>query len=543
MINEFHITGPPGTGKTSYLSKQVERAVEKHGAENVIVASYTKAAATELNRRQLPIPRENIGTLHALCYRALCSQSRNIPEIAEVNAKSFNEEYPHYAITPNSQSGMDEMAVDASFSSEGDEFLNAYNLQRAKCLPLELMNENLIKWVKTWERWKTANNYVDFADMISLSLTFQDPLPGNPRVGIFDEVQDFNRQELNLIRHWSQFQDYILLAGDPDQSIYDFAGSDPEVFSGSPVPQSNKRLLKQSWRLPRKVHEYSQKWIRQIKNREDVEFNYKQGEEGSVSYLNATYKTPDAAIELAERYARDGKTVMLLTSCSYMLDQIKAQLRGAGLPFFNPYRAVRGDWNPLGNFHNKRAGRTSTRERLLSFLNTVDCGGKQYWSIEDLASWLELVKTRGILKKGAKEKIELIMDDIKGFYRETDDSFYQEIFEDFALEKALQRDLPWFMESLLAAKKKVAEYPLTVYRKHGRKALEEKPKIIVGTIHSTKGGEADCTILFPDLSLGAMEEYQRHRDSVIRTFYVGMTRAKESLILCKPRSSLSVKFN
>lgn len=44
------------TGKTTYLSKQIEHAAEKHGSENVVVASYTKAAATVLNRRQLPIP-------------------------------------------------------------------------------------------------------------------------------------------------------------------------------------------------------------------------------------------------------------------------------------------------------------------------------------------------------------------------------------------------------------------------------------------------------------------------------------------------------
>jgi DNA helicase II / ATP-dependent DNA helicase PcrA len=84
---------------------------------------------------------------------------------------------------------------------------------------------------------------------------------------------------------------------------------------------------------------------------------------------------------------------------------------------------------------------------------------------------------------------------------------------------------------------------LTVLSRHGRKALEEKPKIAIGTIHSVKGGEADAVILFPDISLAAAENYEKEKDAIIRTFYVGMTRSKQSLYLCKPSSNLSVKFN
>ena len=95
----------------------------------------------------------------------------------------------------------------------------------------------------------------------------------------------------------------------------------------------------------------------------------------------------------------------------------------------------------------------------------------------------------------------------------------------------------------MAARKKAIEYPLSVYRKRGIGALSERPRITIGTIHSTKGGEHDIVMLFPDLSVAGFNEYRsQNRDPVIRTFYVGMTRAKETLLLCKPMSNLAVRY-
>jgi superfamily I DNA/RNA helicase len=67
--------------------------------------------------------------------------------------------------------------------------------------------------------------------------------------------------------------------------------------------------------------------------------------------------------------------------------------------------------------------------------------------------------------------------------------------------------------------------------------------VIVGTIHSVKGGEADVVFLFPDVSRAANTAYQRfgpERDSVIRLFYVGVTRARKTLYICQRESSMAV---
>ena len=88
---EFRVFGPPGTGKTTWLVKQVRRAAEKYGGEKVLCCSFTKTAATEMVNRITPpdeeplIPDSSVGTLHAICYRALGS-----PTLAETKISQWN---------------------------------------------------------------------------------------------------------------------------------------------------------------------------------------------------------------------------------------------------------------------------------------------------------------------------------------------------------------------------------------------------------------------------------------------------------------------
>jgi superfamily I DNA/RNA helicase len=67
--------------------------------------------------------------------------------------------------------------------------------------------------------------------------------------------------------------------------------------------------------------------------------------------------------------------------------------------------------------------------------------------------------------------------------------------------------------------------------------------VVVGTIHSVKGGEADAVFLVPDLSTAGDAAYSRNgatRDAVIRLFYVGLTRARETVYICSPESARTV---
>ncbi|HEY3379648.1 MAG TPA: ATP-binding domain-containing protein, partial [Armatimonadota bacterium] len=109
------------------------------------------------------------------------------------------------------------------------------------------------------------------------------------------------------------------------------------------------------------------------------------------------------------------------------------------------------------------------------------------------------------------------------------------ILQAAAIERIVDdQQLHWWERHLNAKWEKRLGYPIAVVRSGRTPKMVSLPRLIVGTIHSVKGGEADVVILLADMSRAGYEAWTRSgegRDAVIRTFYVGMTRARETLLL------------
>ena len=65
--------------------------------------------------------------------------------------------------------------------------------------------------------------------------------------------------------------------------------------------------------------------------------------------------------------------------------------------------------------------------------------------------------------------------------------------------------------------------------------LNEKPRIILSTIHSYKGGEGDNVVLLTDLTTNTHRSYLKNPDDETRLFYVGATRTKDKLHIIRPK--------
>jgi superfamily I DNA/RNA helicase len=518
ISRELRVFGPPGAGKTTYTSRQIGNAVEKYGTNSVIVASFTKTAAAELAGRDLPINREQIGTLHAHCYRVL-----GRPKLAETMVTEWNADFPEFALSGQNAS-MDEAAVDVAYGTDADTYFQWYQVYRAKQMPRELWPVQIRAFAAKWEGWKESTQTIDFTDLIEVSLRDIVRAPGNPQIGFFDEVQDFTPLELALIRKWSEHMDQVVLVGDDDQCLYSFKGSSPDAFLNPPIPDEQKRVLSQSYRVPRAVQEIAQRWIEQVSLREPKEYKPRDVD-GRVRVLhNGSFNNPELLLQDAEQYLINGKTVMFLSTCSYMLDPMKAVLRRDGIPFHNPFRRSRGDWNPL------TPGRgTSSADRLLAFLRMDESTwGDQarVWAPVDVQKWSEVIKTHGTMKRGARDVLDGLTDtlDAEGVI-----NVLAEWMNEDALMSAMTMDLDWFERNLLAAKA----------------TLRAKPLVMLGTIHSVKGGEADVVYLMPDLSVAGMREWSgaaEQKDAVVRQMYVGLTRCKEELVICQPGSPYYVNL-
>lgn len=539
ITSEYRIWGPPGTGKTTNLTRQIRRAVDRFGPDSVLVTSFSRAAAAELAGRDLPISPERIGTLHAHCYRAL-----GAPQIAEANVDEWNRQYPHLQITPvrkqNKLDGEEAGEEDGRIRS-GDLWLQELNRFRGLMIPVEGWSANLRDFAARWKEYKDALALLDFTDLIETCYRDIAAAPKRPAVIFADEAQDLNRMQLALIRKWGRHCNYFIVCGDEDQTIYSFSGASPDAMLDPDIPDDHKIILKQSYRVPRVVHAAADKFIRQVTRRQEKAY-LPRPEDGAClrGPLNASYKSPDYwVVKTVAEHAANGQTVMVLASCAYMLEPLVAVLRKDAIPFHNPYRRSNGYWNPI------RLGRKgSTANRILALLAAhPDFGDdRRDWTLGDLALWAEWLQSKGILKHGAKKRLHAA-DAAAPATIETLDG----VFEHGALESLLEafegdyrRLLGWWRRRLTADVHKRIQFPTEITLAHGPSALLEPPKVIVGTIHSVKGGEADVVFLFPDLSDSGLTAYRRHgppRDAVIRTFYVGMTRARERLYLCAPDSA------
>ena len=333
--------GPPGCGKTTWLSRQVARAVEAD--RNPMICSLTKAAAAEVAGRDLPIPPANIGTLHAQCYQALGNHP--IAE-SKLHIEDWNQRCPAYTLSFGAADRhVDEDNIDPPTGTDGDRFMREYQAHRAR-LTTDSMPAPVVAFADCWKAWKKHNSLIDFTDMIEIALQDCDQAPTRPDVIFVDEAQDLDHLQMALMRKWGAAAGQLIVVGDPDQNIYRWRGSDPTAFTNPPLPQEFEHVLSQSFRLPKEVHSQAVAWINQAQNRKPIVYRPRNAD-GQCTYSNANFVQPGPAVDDATKHMADGRSVMFLTSCSYMLDNLITLLRQEGIPFHNPQRRSNGAWNPF----------------------------------------------------------------------------------------------------------------------------------------------------------------------------------------------------
>lgn len=525
--NEYRVIGPPGTGKTTYLSRQVERAVD--AGRRVLVTSLTKAAAQEIGGRLETgwgFSQEQVGTLHSHCFRALGRPNMvGKKEHLEDWNSTIAAKNPGWRLSLSVFGGKSDS--DRSPMDRGDELYESVQVLRARMRPQEMWPATLASFWKAFAGWKSLNGLLDFGDLIEHCVVDRVPAPFAPEVIFVDEAQDHDRLELQLVRQWSKAAEKVIICGDPDQNLYEWRGAEPAEFYASEIPPQNTRVLAQSYRVPRAVWEKAQEIIGLAPDRVPVEYR-PTDQEGACFAYDATIRESHRLCEEAGEIADTGRSVMILTSCEYMLAGVLRYLRMAGIPFGNYYAKHRGNLNPLG------VGRgIGCAQRLAAFLVAFGEGARR-WTWRELEWWTDSLSVDGLFVRGARKQIEAAAsttpdEQVGG------DLFRSLLAPGGAEELRLANDGPveWYRRRLNASRLASFQFPLLVANRSGAEALVKPPGVCVGTIHSVKGGEADVVFLFPDLSPQGFATLEDNPASLARQFYVGATRAKEELRLCR----------
>lgn len=548
MPNRYMLLGPPGTGKTSTLVNQVAKWATEYGPESLLLASFTRAGAKELAGRANPVSpefrhlrlRENqMGTLHAHALRAI----GKCRIVGGSLLKEWNEEFP--ALPIHSRSSITEDVFDTSAPAaggEGSRLLGLLSMFRSKMVPEVERPFEVIEFGRLWEAWKRGNDAYDFDDLIERAVAERALPPDDAINFICDEAQDFTMLDMSLVHLWSERMENVLLAGDDDQAIYGFRGGDHRAMSVGFIDDATVRVLRQSWRVPRAVHGAAVSWVGQLQGRRiEKEYEPRDADGAVLLRHDASWENCLPVIrEIEKQIVEDAKVhsgnkVMVLASCGYMLKPLCAALRERGIGFHNPYQQEQGAWNPLRSGSDSRV---TVLDRVLAFLrpNVVVHGEKAaMWTYGELARWTADIRVGTVMARGAKKKI--LAEDPLGV---VDSGLLSEWFlplwdaDDWQAMRS--GDIDWFLGALTDSARK--RYGLVVRMvQRDPVSVLSKPEVIVGTVHSVKGGEADHVHLFPDLSREGMLAWQRGRegaDEVVRMFYVGMTRAFDTLTVWGP---------
>lgn len=528
---EYQLIGAPGAGKTTTLSRVwLPRAVERWGKDAVTVCSMTKAAATEIASRDSGVPRESVGTLHALCFRGL-----GRPEIAEAHIDEWNAHAPELALG-GGEPALDEPDSDTRMGGRpGDQAMAACQIFRHRLVPRESWPDHLRRFQLKWDAWCRDNSYTDYTGLIERALEGSPTAPGSPRVLVVDEAQDSTALELRLIRRWAESAEYVVMAGDPWQCIYTFRGAEPDAFVGHDVPEEDRRFLWQSYRCPRAVHAAAMKLVAQARKQMPHKFEPRDAD-GLLVRSPAQLGLPESVL----RHVEAGRSTMMLATCGFQVDSICRALRHEGIPFHNPYRETNGRWNPL------RGG----AKRMASFLRPSPDAwgpGARSWTWKELSDWAEMCKADGTFNTKSKDAIRQAAKASRGAAEspltamEMQGLFTPSAWAELSAirsEPNATKMVAWLKPRMLGSWESRSEYAFKVIAKRGPRALTATPDVIVGTCHSVKGGESSRVVVFPDLSMSGMREWVgTGRDSILRLFYVAFTRARDELVLGSPSSA------
>jgi hypothetical protein len=452
------------------------------------------------------------------------------PPPAETKVREFAKEYhvtdhdfPRQLLNHSDIPSDEEDPIYIENLMSGSKQISNYeiaNIYRQQMIPIDQWDMETRAWFKNWDRWMVETGNMDFTRWLEVARDIR-PLPAQQAI-LVDEAQDHTPLQLAVIRNWNARN--RILIGDDDQNLYEWAGALPEAFFEVDIPAKNERVLSQSYRVPRMVHAEASKLLGYLKRRHPKVYMPRDAD-GEFKRSNYTLLDAEIGSLPEDLLTNPDESYMILTSCAYMQEGLIKVLREQGIPFHNPYRRSNKKWNPLGSAWN----------RLRNY-KKVD-----HWTGGELHSWASQLKATGVYQPGLR-------DIFLSFCKEhAEDNipmdFVYRAFLPGAIDQISKRDLNIFANMRKTGSIGSWEYAIGIMKKYGP---DHRPKLTIGTIHSVKGGQADHVYLFPDLSwagaksLGDNTEYKYER--IIRLFYVGMTRARESLTLCSSYDLNSIKL-
>ena len=564
----------PGSGKTAVITQRTKQLIEYENIDpsNILVITFTRAAAQEMKQRFLAATGEErtkvtFGTFHAIFLMVLKLayhfDSGNI--ISEEQRYQFMREILSYHHLEYRDEGEFIGDVLTEISRVKNEQIPLEHFYSSSC-----GEEVFRKIYREYDERLKRNRLIDFDDMLTYTYELfsqrKDILSAwqkKYRYILIDEFQDINLIQWKIMCMLAAPENNLFVVGDDDQSIYRFRGSKPEIMLGFQkiYPQAKIVNLEVNYRCEPPIVEAAMRLI--THNEERFPKKIRAGKAGKqkvrFQYFEDCYKENAFLAEDIRQTVQNGVplseiAVLFRTNMQpralmeYMVSANLAFQTKDRIPdiyehwiardFFTYIRIAQGsdsraDFLSIMNRPKRYIGRDSLPDETVCFDEWMKLYEEQPWIAERIEKlWYDLKHLSRLSPYAAINYIRrgIGYDDYLAEYAEyrnaNKEDFYEVADEILASAKGYRTFEEWFAH-------------IEEYRQELKRLAQEKRRnqnaVTFATLHSAKGLEFTKVYLI-DVNEGVMpykkavlkQDVEEER----RLFYVGMTRAKESLTIC-----------
>ncbi len=576
----------PGSGKTLVITQRIRYLIEEHQVkpEDILVITFTKAAAVEMQERFLKISNQkgcpvNFGTFHATFFNIL-------KYTYKFTAENIIRERDKYNLIAQIMSKMPpelvcQEAEEDHVQDTGNDTIQRLLSEISKVKnhgirPQELESETVPQAVFEYivVAYKSEMNrrrLIDFDDMVLLC---RDLLLARPEVLklwqerfryiLIDEFQDICPLQYEVVRLLAAPRDNLFIVGDDDQAIYGFRGSKPEIMLNfqKDYPSAKQVLLNVNYRSRRDIVETAGRLIAHNKTRFPKAVETQNSMTGGVKIYSFTSKYQQAknTALLIRQYmeqegAHYGDIAILYRTGNHMVNTAQCLMQ-EGIPFrmkekpkniykspiamdltaylrYALYEDTVSDFFRIMNSPVRYIRRNYVPLKPFSMQELMSaCQNEDYVVQNIIQMYDDLHFMKGLtpyaavnfIRKGVGYDAHIQKQCLE---RGVDS---REKFEELDALLQLAKDFETIEEWL----SHIACYDAVMEKAAADRQKDTEDAVNIVTMHASKGLEWKLVIL-PDVNEGVVPHKKAVTDAELeeerRMFYVAMTRAKERLFL------------
>ena len=353
-MKSIAISGVAGSGKSE---KSIELA-EQMKEYNWAVFTFTREMANSLKKRS----NLKAMTFHSLCYK-LIKPAEEV--LSDLHLQAFYSKFGLKYLPVKSIENPFELPMGNKFHFIRKVLLNTFfkEIRDVKTnAALELISkqrrliwmpyseERIWKVLVEYEEWKERENLIDFDDLILRVIEEKPTLWFNAVV--WDENQDASPLQIKAFLTIRKQIEISIHNGDPAQTIYEeLLFSNPKYFIRFFDVADEKIFLKYTYRIPKNIVPYVNKWFTRIKYK-NIEAVYSAKNGGivrkigigrMVSLLKNTLKIKN--IDFSAKAYDKKNFPTIITYTNNQIRKIAEMLVEYGIPYKVRAGLSHTDWN------------------------------------------------------------------------------------------------------------------------------------------------------------------------------------------------------